>query len=436
MSCICCFFDNEHQKQLKEKCFGETTFKDKLSMYKKLYIDEFKKLNSLTNCNCQYSKNYINEPLYVQFCDDLLNDYRGKIDLLENLFDGLIEVYVTYMEGNDSNAYRKLDAYFNKYCTKYSSDNAMQFCNILFRGRPYGQYDNGNIYEYYHIPFSKKNIVGSQRFSIAGKPMLYLARSIPTAIQELGNKPNNVNFAAYYPKYSWVYRFGMYNITNSIDITLNNCIYPLIVSGSEIKYNNYQFTFSKNNADIIIGDSILFQILTFPVHVRNKQIEEYVLPQMFTDYLEKQGYNGLVYQSTKNIKQLTKDLRYDMLDYNYCFFVSEDGKNDYNEKLFECFYTICIGNCKDNITINDVDNLLDKCKTLIIKMNKEYVLDEYCMLKNNVARHIERMKKIDDKEKNYYDTESGKIEATLIYGLLEQVKEVIINPEKFDIVRR
>ena len=138
MSCVCCFFDNEHQKQLKEQCFSEPSFKEKLIMYKKLYIDEFKTLNSLKNCSCDYSKKYINEPTYLQFCDDLLDDYKMKIDLLEKLFDGLIEIYATYIEGNRSDAYKKLDTYINKYCTNYSSDNAMQFCTILFRGRPTG----------------------------------------------------------------------------------------------------------------------------------------------------------------------------------------------------------------------------------------------------------------------------------------------------------
>ena len=436
MSCVCCFFDNEHQKQLKEQCFSEPSFKEKLIMYKKLYIDEFKTLNSLKNCSCDYSKKYINEPTYLQFCDDLLDDYKMKIDLLEKLFDGLIEIYATYIEGNRSDAYKKLDTYINKYCTNYSSDNAMQFCTILFRGRPTGQYDIGSIHEYYHIPFSKRNLAGNQRFSIEGNPMLYLARSIPTALQELGENIDNINFAVYYPKYSWMYHSGLYNITNSIDIILNNCIYPMISDGSKIKYNNYQFTFSKNNADIIIGDSILFQILTFPVEIKNKEIEEYVLPQMFTDYLEKKGYVGLIYQSTKNINQLSKELRYDMLDYNYCFFVSEDGVNDYNEELLDCFYAECIGNCTYNININDVDDLIDKCKAILVKMNKKYILDEYIMLKANIERHIERMKKTAGTGKIYYDTNLGNIEARLIYGLLEQVKEVIENPDKFGIVKR
>lgn len=434
MYCVCCFFDNKHQKLLKEKCFCESSFKEKLLLYKKLYIDELKKLNTLKECDCHYSKKYSNEHTYLQFCDDLLDDYRGKMALIENLFDGLIEVYITYVNKNSSDAYQKLDDYLNKYCTNYSSNNAFQFCDILFRGRPSGKYDIGNIYEYYHIPFSKKNLAGSQRFSIAGKPLLYLARSIPAAAQELDKKFNDINFSVYYPKYSWMYHLSMYNITNSRDITLNNCIYPLILQGSKLEYSNYQFTFSKKNADIIIGDSILFQVLTFPVSIKNKEIEEYILPQMFTNHLEKRGYTGLIYQSTKNINILNKDLKYEMLDYNYCFFVPEDKANDYNEKLLDCFYSVCIGACKVNVTVYDVCNLINDCNVLM-KINKEYSFNDYFMLTLKIKTHIDRMEKIVIDNNNYYDIEIGKTEAKLLYGLMEQIKNVIEKPSKYGIIK-
>lgn len=435
MACVCCFFDNEHQKLLKEMSFSESDFTEKLKMYKKYYIDEFGKLESVKNCDCYYSKKYVNETKYLKFCDDLLIDYKGKIDLFEKLFDGLIDIYVAYTEGNINVAYEKLDGYINKYCTNYSSNNAMQFSEVLlFRGRPIGNYDIGNIYEYYHIPFDKREIVGSKRFSIAKKPMLYLAKSIPTAVQELENQFDNLNFGVYVAKYSCFQGKGMYNITNSIDDTLNNCIYHMIVEGSKIEYNNYSFTFSKSKADIIIGDSILFQILTFPVHIKNEVIEEYILPQMFTKHLENKGYIGLAYQTTKKVIQLNEELKGSRLDYNYCFFVPDDAANKYNEKLLDRFYTMCIGNCKENITINDVENLINDFK-VALKNNKRYILSEYFMLKNNIERHIQQMRKIEIDGKMYYATALGNTEARLLYGLMEKIKEVVENPKKFGIVK-
>ncbi|ADK13462.1 hypothetical protein [Clostridium ljungdahlii] len=435
MPCVCCFFDNEHQKLLKEKCLKESSFIEKLIKYKEYYIDEFIKLHSIKDCNCYYSRKYKNETEYVKFCNDLLSDYKGKISLFEKLFDGLIDTYKAYTKGNISDAYKRLNDYINNYCTNYSDSNSVQFSQVpLFRGRPIGDYDIKNIHEYYHISFNKRKLARSQRFSIAGKPMLYLSRSIPTDIQELGNEFNNINFALYVPKYSWFYNRAMYNITNSIANNLNNSIYPLMNGGSKIEYDNSQFVFSKNKADTIIGDSILFQILTFPVDTKNQVIEEYILPQMFTDNLQKEGYAGLIYQTTKKIIQLDEELKGKELDYNYCFFVPDDGKNEYNEKLLECFYTVCIGDCKENVTINDVGSLINNCKA-ILKNNKNYILDEYSMLNNNIERHIKLMRKIDISDKTYYDTEEGNVEVRLLYRLMKKIKEVIEDPKKFGIIK-
>ncbi len=183
MSCICCFFDNENQKRLKENCFGISSLEQKLQYYKLQYLDEFKKRESIFKCTCDFAIKNINNQIYVDFCNDMMADYKGKVNLIENIFDELVNIFVLCENNHKEDAFIKLKNFFENYCTNYSTINDIQMCDILFLGREIETYDLVAIHEFYHIPFDIKDKASSQRFSVKGTSMLYLAKSIPIATQ-------------------------------------------------------------------------------------------------------------------------------------------------------------------------------------------------------------------------------------------------------------
>jgi hypothetical protein len=212
MACICCFFDNEFQKNLKEQCFGGTTFLENLLLYKHKYLKALKTLATITECSCQFASQNISEPNYINFTNDVFYDFLSKSGLIAQIFDNLIDIYSLCKNDDIKKANIKLESFMTNYCTNYSTINGLQMCHLFFRGREKGYYDEANINQYFHLPFSNKGNAKEQRFSAKGTIMFYLARSMPTVLQELGKNISEVNFSLFVPKYSWVCQ-----INNSIN---------------------------------------------------------------------------------------------------------------------------------------------------------------------------------------------------------------------------
>lgn len=432
MPCIRCFFSNSYQKQLKSQSFRLYTFIERLEYYRDEFLKQLQELRSIDKCDCRPENKMFSNPDYITFCEAVRKDFQEKIDYIKSLFNSLIDIFQSTID-NSPTAKSKLELFIKENCTGYSSNNAAQFSDLLFRARPIGDYDPSNICELFHIPFSRRNLVSSQRFSVAGRPMLYLAKSVPTTLAELDQSFDSLNYALFFPIYSFFLKKGMYNITNSIDFNLY--IEEMNVRReAKIQYDNSTFTFSKENANLILGDNIFFQLLTFPKKTESEIIEEYVLPQLFTDHLENKGYTGLIYQSTKEIPEIRSGLEYTTFDYNYCFFIPDNVSGDYNDKFLGYFHSMSIGNNERNITIEQTKLLITECLNKI--KESDYLLDEYIILLGRVDSYIEKFKEVVFNGTKYYESELGKIESTLIFQFLRKIENVVTYPQEHDIIKK
>lgn len=317
MSCVFCFFNNANQKLLKSLSFGITDFSKKLELYKQLYLEEISKLVPAVQCGCEFSQKQMNNKKLLALSDDFSRDIQLHRSDFGKMFDVLISIYQHCKDGRTTEAATLAQAFNQSYCIGYSSKNGLGMCVPLFRARANSGYDTTDINQFFHLPMSKKANATEQRFSVHGNVMLYLARSIPIALRETGLTISEANLSVFLPKYSWVYECGMYSFQNSIDVTINEALTP----GFSIDYDNNQFTFSKRNLIIMMGDSILFQVLTFPVEHKSTPCEEYRLPQLFTKMLQHLSYLGVVYHSSKDSHLFSHTSKYSELDSNYCFFV-------------------------------------------------------------------------------------------------------------------
>lgn len=101
--------------------------------------------------------------------EEIIKIYN-KSDIFKayELMKDIIEEYYEFLSINS------LDNLFMKY--KYKR---------LFRGRIGNYNDNFKKTDLFHIPFSKRKLVTTERFSIPGQPCLYLGQTIFTVWQEL-----------------------------------------------------------------------------------------------------------------------------------------------------------------------------------------------------------------------------------------------------------
>lgn len=423
MSCIYCFFSKEYQMDLKKKCFGNPKYEETLKEYKELYLSELQKLDYVRNCNCindienilNYDKEKIE--LYCNYLDNFLDDIKNKTNEIEEHFDNIIDIYDTYIKNDIHKAYRKMKKFTKSKIDLQKETPSASYSNLMFRVRPKGNYNSNDIKEYFHIPFDKRFFVGNQRFSLTGRPMIYLASSLQIALKEIGKNIDEVNASVFLPSFSYLYDYYLFNIKNDIIDSLNNIILYIGNYNSKIKYSNKNF----NLFDSLLN-SIFYNILTFPTQDKYKGtfIQEYVLPQLLTDILNyhKINYIGIEYKSTKEYKWKINDNKKYELESNYCFFIPYYKKSNYNEEFLSKFFSCCDTN--NIISMNKLNNALKKLEQINLKLkNDGYNNNDVALHLASIDRHMNKMNKY--KKSNYYKSDEGKIERTLIYGLINNI---------------
>lgn len=429
MSCIYCFFSKENQMELEKKCFGNPKYEETLKEYKELYLSELQKLDYVRNCNCiddiENILNYDKEKrkLCSNYLNNFLDDIKNNIQRIEEYFDNIIDVYDTYVKNDIHKAYRKMKNFTKDEVNKVNLErgtSSASYSNLMFRVRPKGNYNNNDIKEYFHIPFDKRFLVGNQRFSLTGRPMIYLASSLQIALKEIGKNIDEVNTSIFLPSFSYLHKYYLFNIKNDIIDTLNNII-SWVETGSKIKYNNCGYMdFTLLNP---LLNSIFYNILTFPTQYKYKGtfIQEYVLPQLLMDILNyhRINYAGIEYKSTKEYKWKIKDNKKHELEANYCFFIPYSENSNYNEKFLSKFFSYC--DTSRIISMNELDSAIRKLEVINRELQNEgYNNSDTGLHLISISRHINNM--IRYKGNNYYRrTKEGKIERTLIYGLINNI---------------
>lgn len=424
MSCIYCFFSKENQMELKKKCFGNSKYEETLKEYKELYLSELQKLDYVRNCNCiddienilNYDKEKIE--LYCNYLDDFLDDIKNNIHKIIECFDSIISIYDSYIKEDIYSAYNKMsDLVFKKKKIRLHIEEAINYSKPIFRIREKGEYNKNNINEYFHIPFNKRFLSGNQRFSVSGQPMLYLAGSLQTALIELDKKIDEVNVSIFLPSFSYNYDTPIYSIDNNVEDYIHGSIISLIgKAGSKLHYGDQ----CRIRIDLnILFSSIFYNILTFPTNDDTKGtfIQEYVLPQLLTNILKSYTPIGIKYRSSKEHKWEVYDEGISSLEANICFFVPY-SENNYNNNFLSKFYYSC--DTSRIISMEELYNALAKLDFInFLLISEGYSNSDTGLHFVSIKMHIEDMIKYNGND--YYVSEEGKIERTLIYGLINNI---------------
>lgn len=266
---------------------------------------------------------------------DLLN--VNQEITLNNIILGILDALEEYYLGQPWKAYadlkRGLDG-ISSYL-RILSDSTVNTQN-LYRIRLSDNADSQTFdyKEMFHIPFEKRHLVSSQRFSIPGLPAIYLGSSLYVCWEELG-RPNFKNIKA-----------SMFQFNNGFAQRIIN----LGISPKELKRaieNQETLGTARNKVDarsIVIAYCMVWPlIVACSVKVKEKQASfkpEYIIPQLLSQYVAsekeagEQDFSGISYLSVSGAYYNEDN---DQLFRNYFFPVKNNRPKGYCTKLSQTF---------------------------------------------------------------------------------------------------
>lgn len=406
---------------LKTGCFGIERFENKLKKYKENFISSIHQMDSLSNCNC-YSK--YNHDGMISWTDSFLNALKGHEDNVIEAFDSIISVYKDFIVKSQKIATDRLWSYVKNQSLLNQIEGPIQFTRLLFRARLKGRFDESEIREYFHIPFSKRHLVGNQRFSVGGQPMLYFGSSVLTITKELERKVDELAIAAFLPSYSVYYNSKIFSLTNHIGDCIENSLPGIFSAGSKISYDDEYASPNHRTISSDIHTAVLMHLCTFPAELKGSFVPEYAIPQMLTTALLENVYTGLKFPSTKVYTDLYGHHRFSSHHMNYGIFVPYDKINDTNEDLLNTFSVFTLdGSESFNLTTKDILEKKDK----IIEVNKKSTNNnnDYIIPISNMGLQIEYMKESQISGTKYYDTDIGKLELEFYMKMLCHLEKLV-----------
>lgn len=340
--CIFCFLKNYNQYHIRQGVQLRTDrFEHTLEKYKLYFIEGFNE--SLESDLCSSHKTQQNEKLF-----NLLRDISPRE--INTFFNSLREVYIEWIDSNPRSSLEKLENLIETYhiFDIYKLING----KILFRGRESKEFLSH--WDMFHIPFNKRYLIGNQRYSLVGQPLLYLASSPYCVLKEL-DRTKNIKISSF--KLSHL-SYNYYFKQNIAKETGNPYCLEEIAPNSKWSDNNLKLfdntdnlsnliTFNKPNTDLQSIDNIIikdytseelkkyfFQFIlssccSFKLNNAKRGetfCEEYVLPQVLAQ-VAKSKFDGIIFNSTQcyeNEKLVEDSKLFNLLCRNYCIFTKYD----------------------------------------------------------------------------------------------------------------
>lgn len=231
---------------------------------------------------------------------------------MRNVCRQIVEALDEYLTGSAGRAYSKIEGVFElpiisehlNYLVHDMTSYALSD-KSLYRVR-YSESDLRERRELFHIPFDMRHRVGTQRYSIAGLPCLYLGTSLYVCWQEMGKPDLNKLFLS---------RFK---------VNRNCKVLNFAYSLETLKYQGVEEFFiwdeDKNDVNLNIAYVVFFPLLMACSYNRNYGKAsfhvEYVIPNLLLQWIskEKSKVSGISYNSTK-----TKQLRHNKVGVNFVF---------------------------------------------------------------------------------------------------------------------
>ncbi|EGT4142286.1 MAG: hypothetical protein ACLRYN_15180 [Clostridium perfringens] len=429
--CLLCYLDSYNQHNIRETIQLRTDrFEHALNRYKLQFLHEFKENIKSDLCEIHNSKeNYA------------LLELLKNIPPIEinNFFDTLEKIYLFWIDSKPTkalNLFKNLLKNHKILSLKYIIDE-----KVLFRGRQCESILSH--WDMFHIPFNKRYLIGNQRYSLVGQPLLYLASSPLCVISELRNCDNikissfRINNAS---KKSNVLKLfdNSFNLLKFIKVNNEN---PLNESIDQMIIDD---DFNQDGIRKYFFQYLLACCCSFKTYAAKRKFtfcEEYVLPQLLAQLVKETGFDGIVFNSTicydnkyfSNNPQL-----YNLLCKNFCVFTKYNHRNShdityvYDKILYKKFIIssplMCESKICDNISvfIEETQDLLIDFIGAILNL-KDYIY--YLSVSSNFLLYIQHYKillKNINKSNNLSKTEKTILENSIKLHILS-IRNIIFN---------
>jgi|WetSurMetagenome_2_1015567.scaffolds.fasta_scaffold31305_3 hypothetical protein len=421
MACPICFFRDVYQNRLKRNTFGIDRFENKLERYQRYFLEDLGKMQSQAKCACVsiYSSSKM-----IEWTDSFLCTLQKSKNEIKIAFDSIISVYKDYISKSPKVAGDNLWKYLSDQGLLSNTESLHTCMKLLFRARPKNGFDIKIPSEYFHIPFSKRHLVKSQRFSVSGQPMLYFGSSVLTISKEMNLDLPKLAIAGFIPNYSKFYGTKLFSLRNQINDCIENSLPGICDGGCNISFFD---THIKPNVSTILNDlqqMIFMNICTFPTEKKGSFIPEYVIPQLLTTAILDHNYSGIVYPSTKDFSILDGQHRFSSHHLNIGIFIPYEDDSDVSNTIMSKFTILPnIYNESLSITLKDV---LDKCKAITdnnkksTNNNNDYIIP-VCHMK----LHIEYLANSMVDSTPYFDSETGKTELGIFFEMLKYLEKKV-----------
>lgn len=273
----------------------KTTITDRLDEFFEQYT---KSVKAIPEKNWNDFFNSIEPNLYSR---------KKHLNLIKQLHKSLIEVLSDYLKGYPVDAFfdmqnifiykKHLPEGFTTYadCFKFEIPDKN---TILYRVRKINkneQQDMSNM-NMFHIRYSKRELVGSQRYSINGHPILYLGGSVDVCIRELNLTNDEDTFVSKFefdksqPKSLFI-DLRIPSTTSNVDNKkiMNNLIAFPLVAICSLRVKNTEANFK--------DEYIIPQLILQTVRGKNDSKKSTKTIDKIQDKIG--SYDGIIYTSTK-----------------------------------------------------------------------------------------------------------------------------------------
>lgn len=433
------FITDEFQYNLKARAYtGKTRFEEVIVEYKKIFFENLRACNSdgiPTKLHSSLSEN----TSVMNWLECSRTNIVEDIEILESLFDEIIEGYFIFIRGKHHLAALRYQDLLDKY--EIAIDDDVDRLGLFFRGFNIGTgstRDKNDEKQYYHIPFNLRQLVGNQRFSFSGIPIIYIGASVADIYFEFDEFDlNKTNMAlasfAFNPIASITIhkdsetvkeKTKIFNITNELYNLVNDAFLPLIDNGVNLpSCDDIMYKPNRNDIKKYFKKFIISQLCTFPKQKTGSTFyEEYVIPQLFTEALCLHKYDGIIFPSTKfKDQKVTSTSAYHNLFYmeNLAMFTTYNSENEYDDTLLANF-NIEILDLKEANSINVPDvyqSIATAQSNLSVEIHKKKDCRSKERLKTVVMALGKKLSNYDTLHINgnkYIETTAGKMELMYI----------------------
>ncbi|MCK5604508.1 hypothetical protein KAR91_21645 [Candidatus Pacearchaeota archaeon] len=260
-------------------------------------------------------KEYVRKIENLSTAGSLTNWLKNNANNINSINSKLIDSIDQYLSGSAGKAYDEIEQLMELDIVKNSLvplkkplsqyQHNMHQSKSLFRVRESDEHlsERDGIF---HIPFDKRNLVKTQRYSIAGLPCLYLGSSLYVCWQEMGKPSLNKLFLSHFKLNDENGEINVLNFAFSLE--------ALRLQNLALFFDN---NISEREAKAYLAIwPILLSCSYNAEHPDSSFSIEYVIPNLILQWIgkEKETLSGIMYLSTK-----TKQLRNNDIGINFVF---------------------------------------------------------------------------------------------------------------------